>query len=77
MNTPELRALKMAWVAAKEAGDTEMQLRLLHEHPVQQDELIEFIAGYHATESHESIEQHEGLLPMTQRAIQPCPGSRL
>jgi transcriptional regulator with XRE-family HTH domain len=70
MNTPELRALKMAWVAAKEAGDRETQLRLLRENPVQQDELIEFIAGYHATGGSENVEQNEGLLPVTQRAIQ-------
>jgi transcriptional regulator with XRE-family HTH domain len=70
MNTPELRALKMAWVAAKESGDKETQLRLLRENPVQQDELIEFIAGYHATGGDVQIEQNEALLPVTQRAIQ-------
>lgn len=70
MNTPELRALKMAWVAAKEAGDKETQLRLLRENPVQQDELIEFIAGYHAIGDSENFDQDEALLPVTQRAIQ-------
>jgi transcriptional regulator with XRE-family HTH domain len=69
MNTPELRALKMAWVAAKEAGDMETQLRLLQDNPAQQDDLVEFIAGYQATGGSEPIDQNVSLLPVTQRAI--------
>ena len=69
MNTPELRALKMAWVAAKEAGDMEAQLRLLRDYPAQQDDLVEFIAGYQAIGGNEHIDQDVSLLPVTQRAI--------
>ncbi len=36
MNTPELQRLKMAWLAAAEAGDTLSQQRLLREHPAEQ-----------------------------------------
>lgn len=70
MNTPELRALKMAWVAAKEAGDMEAQLRLLRDYPAQQDDLVEFIAGYQAIGGSEDIDQNVSLLPVTQRAMQ-------
>ncbi|GCE18859.1 helix-turn-helix domain-containing protein [Dictyobacter kobayashii] len=69
MNTPELRQLKMAWIAAKEAGDTQAQLRILQDHPAQQDELIDFIAGYQAIGGAESIDQEASLLPVTRRAL--------
>ncbi len=61
----ELQSLKMAWLAAKEAGDTQAQLRLLKEHPAQQDALITFIAAYSATEG----KDEEQLLALTQRAM--------
>ncbi|GER87906.1 hypothetical protein KDW_20680 [Dictyobacter vulcani] len=69
MNTPELRHLKMAWIAAKESGDTRAQMRLLQEHPTQQDELIDFIAGYQATGGNEPIDPQVSLLPLTERAL--------
>jgi transcriptional regulator with XRE-family HTH domain len=49
MNTPEVQRLKMAWLAAKEAGDTSTQFSLLRDHPGEQAALIDFIAAYHAT----------------------------
>ena len=67
MNTPETQQLKMAWLAAKEAGDTQTQMRLLHDYPEQQGELIDFIAAYAATAGTETA---ESLLPLTQRALQ-------
>ena len=50
MKTHELQQLKMAWIAAKEAGDTHTQVRLLHDHPEAQADLIDFIAAYAATD---------------------------
>lgn len=67
MHTPEIQQLKMAWLAAKEAGDTQTQMRLLRDHPEQQAELIDFIAAYTATAGAETAEP---LLPLTQRALQ-------
>jgi transcriptional regulator with XRE-family HTH domain len=67
MNTFEIQRLKMAWLAAKEAGDTQTQISLLRDHPEQQAELIDFIAAYAATAA---PEQEEQLLPLTQRALQ-------
>ncbi|GCE04935.1 helix-turn-helix domain-containing protein [Dictyobacter aurantiacus] len=69
MNTPELRQLKMAWIAAKEAGDTQAQVRILQEYPAYQDELIDFIAGYQATGGNEAVDQNASLLPLTRRAL--------
>lgn len=69
MNTPELKQLKMAWIAAKESGDTQAQIRILQEHPAYQDELIDFIAGYQATGGTEPIDQTANLLPLTRRAL--------
>lgn len=66
MNTPELQRLKMAWIAAKESGDTQTQFNLLHDHPAEQDQLIDFIAAYHATDR----KNDEPLLALTQRACQ-------
>ena len=68
-NTPELQRLKMAWLAAKEANDTQAQLELLRDHPEQQTALIDFIAAYHAT-AVPSTEEQDSLLPVTQRALQ-------
>jgi transcriptional regulator with XRE-family HTH domain len=67
MNTAETQQLKMAWLAAKEAGDTETQMRLLNDYPEQQAELINFIAACAATAGTETAEL---LLPLTQRALQ-------
>src|SRR5216684_6732167 len=70
MNTSELQQLKMAWIAAKEAGDTHTQVTLLRDHPEAQAALIDFIAAYHATNIDESETQEISLLPLTQRASQ-------
>ena len=69
MSTSELQRLKMAWIAAKEAGDVAAQQRLLRDHPSQQEALIDFIAGYYATTEIE-LEENASLLPLTQRACQ-------
>ena len=65
-NISELQALKMAWLAAKETGDTQTQLRLLRDHPIEQADLITFIAAYAATEG----QNEEQPLVLTQRAMQ-------
>ncbi len=65
-NTSELQTLKMEWVAAKEAGNTQAQLRLLRDHPGEQADLITFIAAYAATEG----QDEEQTLALTQRAMQ-------
>ena len=65
-NISELQALKMAWLAAKETGDTQAQLRLLRDHPTEQTDLITFIAAYAATEG----QVEEQPLVLTQRAMQ-------
>jgi transcriptional regulator with XRE-family HTH domain len=74
MNTPELQQLKMAWLAAKEAGDTQTQLSLLRNHPGEQAALIDFIAAYHATNATAGTrlneEQDNELSALTQRACQ-------
>ncbi len=62
----ELQHLKMAWLAAKEVGDTQAQLRLLQEHPAEQDDLITFIAAYSATDGRDE----EQPLALAQRAVQ-------
>ncbi len=70
MNTTDLQHLKMAWLAAKETGNTQTQLSLLRDHPEQQAALIDFIAAYHATNG-TIAETGEGVLSqMTQRALQ-------
>jgi len=66
MSTAKLQSLKMAWLAAKEAGDTQAQLRLLRDHPNEQADLITFIAAYAATEG----QNEEQPLMLTQRAMQ-------
>jgi len=70
MNTSNIQQLKMAWLAAKEAGNAQEQMRLMQEHPTELSELSEFIAAYYASGSGTSIEQDEPLLPMAQRAYQ-------
>jgi transcriptional regulator with XRE-family HTH domain len=64
----KLQSLKMAWLAANEAGDMQTQIRLLCENPAEQEALVDFIAAYHAItrEDRESTE----LLALTQRACQ-------
>jgi transcriptional regulator with XRE-family HTH domain len=71
MNTPEVQRLKMAWLAAKEAGDTPTQFSLLRDHPGEQAALIDFIAAYHATTGVQLENmQDEELSTLTQRACQ-------
>lgn len=67
MNMQELHQIKMAWLAAEEAGDTSLKLALLRDYPDLQDQLIEFVAAYHVT-SQAGAEPE--ILPMTQRAMQ-------
>lgn len=64
MNTSELQQLKMAWMAAEEAGDKQAQVALLCDHPDAQDALIDFIAAYHVI----APEEETSVLPLTQRA---------
>lgn len=65
MNSNELQQIKMAWVAAEEAGDKQAQFALLREHPDAQDALVDFIAAYHITDP---AGPGAELLPLTQRA---------
>jgi transcriptional regulator with XRE-family HTH domain len=69
MNNDELQQLKMAWLAAEEAGDKDTQLALLRDHPDAQEPLIDFIAAYHITEPGEGNAQQVEILPLTQRAF--------
>lgn len=70
MNTPELQQLKMAWLSAKEAGDTQAQLSLLQNHPGEQEALIDFITAYYATGGNEPIDLDAPVLAVTQQALQ-------
>jgi transcriptional regulator with XRE-family HTH domain len=70
MNTSELQRLKMAWLAAKEAGDATVQVQILRDHPDEQDALIDFIAAYHAMGGGEAIDENTPLLTSTQQALQ-------
>jgi transcriptional regulator with XRE-family HTH domain len=72
MNTKALQQLKMAWIAAKEAGDAQAQVALLRDHPEAQPALIDFIAAYRATDIDAAGIQSssEQLLPLTLRASQ-------
>src|SRR5436853_4584539 len=74
MNTSELQQLKMAWIAAKEAGDTNTQVILLRDHPEAQAALIEFIAAYAATGVTGAGPEETTLLPLTLRAGQTALG---
>lgn len=49
MHNNELQQMKLAWLAAEEAGDTQSKLALLRDHPELQDTLIDFVAAYHVT----------------------------
>jgi transcriptional regulator with XRE-family HTH domain len=70
MNTPEVQRLKMAWLAAKEAGDTPTQFSLLRDHPGEQAALIDFIAAYHATVGIQLEEEQDKLSTLTQQGCQ-------
>jgi transcriptional regulator with XRE-family HTH domain len=70
MNTTDIKQLKMAWIAAKEIGDTQTQITLLRDHPEARVALIDFIAAYHATTIDETAALETALLPLTQRAAQ-------
>lgn len=67
MKNNELQQIKLAWLAAEEAGDMRAKLALLRDHPDIQDELIDFVAAYHVT-SPAGTEPE--ILPLTQRATQ-------
>lgn len=67
MKNNELHHLKMAWLAAEEAGDTRAKLALLRDHPDLQDTLIDFVAAYHIT-SPAGAEPE--MLALTRRATQ-------
>ena len=69
MNNDKLQQLKMAWLAAEDAGDKERQLALLRDHPNEQESLIDFIAAYHITEPGEENVQQVEILPLTQHAF--------
>lgn len=68
MNSKELQQLKMAWLAAEDAGDKQAQFVLLQDHPDAQEALIDFIAAYRVTEVAGPDARHTALLPLTQRA---------
>ena len=70
MEAYELQQLKMAWMAAREAGDIQAQLALLRDHPDAQAALVDFIAAYHATDVTGPDALHTPLSPLTQRACQ-------
>ncbi len=73
MNTHDLQQLKLAWLAAQEAGDAHVQHQLLLDHPQQQQELIDFIATYYASGGVTldiQDEQSSALTVMAQRATQ-------
>ena len=65
MKNNELLQIKLAWLAAEEAGDTRAKLALLRDHPDLQDALIDFVAAYHVT-SQAGAEPE--ILPLTLRA---------
>ena len=66
MISKELQQLKMAWLAAEEAGDKQAQVALLRDHPDAQDELIDFIAAYRMIGP---AAEEVSPLPLTQRAM--------
>jgi len=70
MNTPELQQLKLAWLSAKQTGDTQEQMRLLRDHPAEQEALADFIAAYYASGGTRAIDEEASVLPLTQRAMQ-------
>ncbi len=68
MNTIDLQHIKMAWLAAEDSGDRAAQIALLRDYPDAQDELTDFIATYHITET--APAESKALLPLTERAAQ-------
>jgi transcriptional regulator with XRE-family HTH domain len=77
MHKSELQQLKMAWIAAKEAGDTQAQVLLLRDHPEAQEALSDFIVAFAATslaETEAIAAESTELLPLTQRAMQTALG---
>lgn len=76
MNNLELQQLKMAWIAARESGNTQAQIQLLHDHPEAQEALSDFIVAYAATSRADTQEAAAttALLPLTQRAMQTALG---
>jgi transcriptional regulator with XRE-family HTH domain len=66
MTSNELQQLKIAWLAAEDAGDKQAQVALLRDHPGAQDELIDFIAAYRMSGP---VDAAASPLPLTQRAI--------
>jgi Helix-turn-helix domain len=77
MHRLELQQLKMAWIAAKEAGDTQTQVQLLRDHPEAQEALSDFIVAYAATslaDTEALATESTELLPLTQRAMQTALG---
>lgn len=70
MSTNELQHVKMAWLAAEEAGDKQAQFALLRDHPDMQEALIDFIAAYHSS----APASLETVLPLTRRAMQTAIG---
>src|SRR5581483_11770201 len=67
MNSKQLQQIKMAWLAAEEAGDMQTKLALLRDHPDLQEALIDFAAAYHIT-SPAGAEPE--ILPLSRRAMQ-------
>lgn len=67
MNSNELQQIKLAWLAAEEAGDTKRKLALLRDHPDLQEALIDFVAASHIT-SPAGAEPE--ILPLSRRAMQ-------
>lgn len=76
MNRLELQQLKMAWIAAREAGNTQAQIQLLRDHPEAQEALSDFIVACAATSRADTAEGAAAteLLPLTQRAMQTALG---
>lgn len=67
MRKKELQEIKMAWLAAEEAGDTQTKLALLRDYPDMQDALIDFAAAYHITSP---AGAEPTILPLSRRAAQ-------
>ena len=68
MNAKDWQHIKMAWLSAEDSGDRAAQIALLRDYPDAQDELTDFIAAYHITET--APAESEALLPLTERATQ-------
>lgn len=69
MFNDELQQLKMAWLAAEDAGDKEQQIALLRDHPTMQEALIDFIAAYRAADPDEDDSQNTEILMVTQHGF--------